>query len=141
MQRFLTNRQLVQNVADLDTSGRKAALEFQMKEDRYGFVGSIVVGRPGLVSKIPLLLLLGYATAFASVAHEWIFLILNAVKIPKGWLDLYCQLYLTYKVVLCLFFVFATDPLLSKLRIDLENTGLGQVRACADDVGIVVFQL
>ena len=98
-QRFLkeaslaADRQLVQNVVDLDAVGRTAALNSQIKEDQYGFNESISAGRPGLVNRIPLLLLLDYAAAFASVAHEWIFLILQAVKILKGWANLIERLY------------------------------------------------
>ena len=28
-----------------------------------------------------------------------------------------------------------------KLRIDIENTGFGHVKACADDVGILLYKL
>jgi hypothetical protein len=38
-------------------------------------------------------------------------------------------------------FVFAIDPLLYKLRLDIEDTGLGHIRACADDVGICLYKL
>ena len=84
----------MQNVVDLDYHSRVAAFEFQ-KEDpisKNSFT-DLVVKHPGRVNAIPLLLLLDYAAASASVAHSWMFMILEAIRILKGWLNLIESLY------------------------------------------------
>ena len=45
------------------------------------------------MNAIPILLLLDYAAAFASVAHEWIFMVLKSIKLPRGWFNLVRCLY------------------------------------------------
>ena len=161
---FSGGRQLTQNVSDLDFEGRRAAFNFQKAYGGYKFDSDIQVGHSGTIGKIPLLLLLDFAAAFASVAHAWMFLVLQAIGFPKGWLNvvecLYdgCEAYgeslegfvWLFSIISGILqgcplsgslFVFIIDPLLFLLRTHIENTGLGHVRACADDVGICINEL
>ena len=71
----------------------KSAFSYQQKQDSYRFEGDIKIGHTGTVGKIPLLLFLDYAAAFTSVSHSWMFLVLNAIGLPKGWLNLIECLY------------------------------------------------
>ena len=115
----------------------------------------------GLLHSMPLLLLFDFAAAFPSVAHAWIFNVLLLINMPEGLYDLICALYKCNMAYMCTpagnkfifmilwgvlqgcplsgsLFVMAIDPLLHMFRIMLEDSALGAVRACADDIGIAL---
>ena len=124
----------------------------------------LAIAKEGLASFIPVVLLFDFAAAFPSVAHAWMFCVLKHIRIPKGLLvaikllyednqafmacgDQLLWLYLIVSGVLqgCplsgSLFVVTIDPLLALFKKKLEDTGLGRVRTCADDIGIALREL
>ena len=142
---FIRGRQLIHNVLDLDTDGRCLA----MQEDRHA--KSVFV-------------FWDFAAAFPSLAHGWIHLILSASESPDGLLEAIKGIYFFNfaKISLSSSFIFAfailsgvlqgcplsgsifavsLDPFLRWMEKDIEATGRGTVRACADDIGAALGAL
>ena len=163
---FVANRQLVQNAVDLDFSSRLDALEYTHTQDLKGFNfwSELMVTQFGLLNSIPVALLFDYASAFPSVSHAWIRYLLLLISIPDGIFSLIMAMYnknkafmLTPDGIMFMFyilcgvlqgcplsgslFVMVIDPLLFMLKIHIEDTGLGIVRACADDIGVSLRKL
>ena len=105
-----------------------------------------------------------FEAAFPSVIHEWIWLVLHHRKMPADYIRVFQSLYknaiATYEhngniFVLIRFlsgviqgcpasaFLFnnAIDPFLASFDKALRSRHAGIVRACADDIGIVLKQL
>ena len=154
---FVSGRQLSQNTVDLDFHGRKHALEYFGKSNLKE-TDMLRVPTKGIAEMIPLLLLFDYAAAFPSVAHAWLFLVLDAIKLWRGFRTAIKRLYkgnrafgecngllsfmfeiLTGVLQGCplsgTLFVLAIDPLLWMFRIQINSA---VVRACADDVGVAL---
>jgi len=104
------------------------------------------------------MVLFDFATAFPSIVHEWIFLVLEARGLPKGLIDFFqCVYFLNCALtsignsdtfLLWYFsgvlqgcpgsaFIFNVilDPLLAAFAQVISLPGRGIVRACADDIG------
>ena len=136
---FCPDRQLVQNVLDLDTASRVHSM-----------------ASPSF--KIPILAFWDFAAAFPSVFHAWVLLAVQAYQLPLGLVELirgiyfmnmaylqvkgtFIYLYMIVTGVLqgCplsgMIFDIGLDPFLRWMEKDIERTGLGTIRACADDIG------
>ena len=144
---FVQTRNLGRNVVDLDALARRASFEGQDNSD------------------YPMLITLDFGAAFASVARTWIWRVLEASSLPKGYVT---ALKAAYRWVACyaaskgqdtneatlLFFVNSgilqgcptsglvwavlSHPFLAGIDRMLQRQALGWVRACADDIGIVL---
>ena len=108
--------------------------------------------------QLAILAFFDFATAFPSVAHEWLFVVLEALGAPK-WLINYISglystnntYYLTSSGKTFLFailsgvlqgcpmsatlFLFAIDPFLVHFEQSLSRKYEGAIRVCADDIG------
>ena len=162
---FIFERQLLQNVVDLDFSCRESSLDFNARNPYWKFTEDLSLVRKGIVGMLPVLLLFDFAAAFPSVSHKWLRAVLVACKIPLGILNLFDCLYTGNEgycsvsggevrwifSVLCgvlqgcplsgSLFVIAIDPLLYQFHKKLCAPTLATVRACADDIGAVLKQL
>jgi len=161
---FVKDRQLVQNVVDLDFESRASALRYGARSGSAKFECDLSIVIDGCIGHLPVLVLFDFAAAFPSVAHSWIRAVLLCIQLPKGILNAFDALYSRNEaywecggVQHWLFtvlagvlqgcplsgslFVIAIDPLLflfSKFIIDPMK---GRVAACADDVGVVLNEL
>jgi hypothetical protein len=160
---FVPTRNFVQNVIELDVDSRKCSLL------RDAPLGPTPPPRPGVrpllpardasppARLLPALLTWDFATAFPSVAHQALWIVLRAMAIPTGLINLFKSMYWFASARACsdpskiLFFVFRgviqgcalsgllftwlLDPFLCWMVAVLESRGLGLVRACADDIG------
>ena len=158
---FIHGRQLVQNPVDLDHSARLSSLRYASKHDEpRNFAADITIPLKGCLGLLPLLLLFDYAAAFPSVAHWWIFAVLKFAGAPTGFINAVKTLYTDNKGYYTVgglrnflfmvtsgvlqgcplsgsLFVFAIDPLLRHFKTYIDSKGVGKVRACADDLGMV----
>ncbi len=139
---FIRGRQLLGNVADLDAASH---------------VASFAVYR----GRFALLILFDIAAAFPSLAHDWLFATLTAMQMPSGFFNLISCMYtvncsfgvrsgqdLPLFLIMCgvmqgcplsgTLFALALNPFLVWLGTALEVPQLGTVRACADDIGVVL---
>ena len=94
MQRgFVGDRQLLQNAVDLDQASRVAAHLYSAGDDACKF-SEILFSRPDIdIGNVPVTVLWDYVAAFPSVAHAWLFLVLEAIKLPAGLLNVVRALY------------------------------------------------
>jgi len=167
MQRgFIHGRQLAQNVIDLDFSSRMFALDFYSGISNPTPMGidtfeMFVVPSAGIVKDLPLTVLFDFASAFPSVAHAWLFAVLEAIRLWPAFLRAIRNLYkgnLAYGrlsgLLRFLFpilagvlqgcplsgtlFAFVADPLLWMFRMQMNSA---VVRACADDIGAALRKL
>ena len=99
-----------------------------------------------------------FATAFPSVFHEWIFLVMKARKLPDGLIeffqciyflnaalgsngvnDIFLLWYLSGVLQGCpgsaFIFNMLLDPFLEAFARVITTYGRGIIRACADDIG------
>ena len=142
---FVPGRQLVANVVDLDTHAR-------------------VHGMQSDVSDHSVLSLFGFAAAFPSLGHSWIFACLLAFGVPEGAADLIGSIY-HFNIALAavggaftpLLFIFSgvlqgcplsgflfamgIDPFLAWMYIVLGLPGLATIRVCAGDLGASLRRL
>lgn len=81
---FIHGRQLAQNVIDLDYHARLDAFDFFGARQ---FLKLIHISSIGMVSRMPLTLLYGFASASPSVAHAWLFCVLEAIEIWQAFLN------------------------------------------------------
>ena len=148
---FVPGRQLIENIVDLDTEGRIYGMK----------AASSFAGGSGCC---PILAFWDFAAAFPSVAHAWLFLVLEARGVPDGFLavivamyDMVCAFAVADGCTTFLFwiltgvlqgcplsgmlFAIIMDPFLVKFEMDICSTGKGCVRACADDVGAALSSL
>ena len=114
-------------------------------------------------SNIPIGLLFDFASAFPSVRQAWLMLVLTVLKVPQGILNFIGSLYRgnqaylrTGGFELFLFevisgvlqgcplsgslFVMLMDPLLFSFQHFVVSQGLGNVYACADDIGMSLLR-
>jgi hypothetical protein len=136
---FLVGRNFVNNIVDLDTFARIFACD------------------PNLF--FPLLVFFDFGSAFASLVQSWLFITLKAIHFPDGAYNIISALYhqvaafgriagsssrflfliLSGIIQGCPLagtcFALAIDPFLSKFKQEIEDRGLGIIRACADDIG------
>ena len=75
-------------MVDLHFASRKQAFIAQRDLGNFKFADDINVKLTGLVNAIPILVLFDYASTFPSVAHEWMLLVLKAIRIPYGILNI-----------------------------------------------------
>ena len=158
---FVSGRQFLKNVVDLDCDMRVNALEYCDK-NIYRELDSIKLsGR--FFSNIPIGLLFDFASAFPSVRQAWLMLVLTVLKVPQGILNFVRALYKGNKAFLrsggfeiFLFevisgvlqgcplsgslFVILMDPLLFSFQHFVVSQGLGSVYACADDIGMSLIR-
>jgi hypothetical protein len=157
---FIYERQLAQNIVDLDFYGRKHAFQFRSEYDSRE-AGLIVIPTLGVAAALPLLVLYDFASAFPSVAHAWLFAVLRAIRLWSAYLKAIRRLYTGNKayaskggILVFMFpilsgilqgcplsgtlFVFVIDPLLWMFRCHLNKA---IIRACADDVGAALRRL
>jgi len=157
---FIHGRQLVQNVLDLDFHLRAMAFGFRQDHSVHS-PGTIEVPTIGIAATIPLGVLYDFASAFPSVGHEWLLLVMEAIKIWRAFL---CAIKCLYAdnhayaddggMIIYLFpilsgilqgcplsgtlFVFVVDPLLWMFRKQINSA---IIRACADDIGAALRRL
>ena len=77
---FVAGRQLLQNVVDIDTSARIQAIKCQTNRKQFSFDDTI---HPSSVKDLAIIALFDFFAAFPSVAHQWLFLVLHAIKAPE----------------------------------------------------------
>ena len=80
-------------MVDLDHASRLDAFRGQQRLGLHKFEEDLGVKLPGMLNFIPALVLFDFARAFPSVAHEWLFLVLKAIDILKGLLNLISGMY------------------------------------------------
>ena len=146
---FVKGRQLLQNVVDLDALARILSMNASMFNS----------GADLNKLKVAILAFFDFAAAFPSVAHQWLFIALEASGAPSWFYNYVKALYSandTYhmnshgKQFLFAFlagvlqgcplsatlFLFAINPFLVHFEQALQGKYNGEVRACADDIGI-----
>jgi len=161
---FVEGRVLTQNPVDLDSESRRLSFEFYRNRDPREYWSEIQMAQLGLVNALPLIVLFDFAAAFPSVAHAWLRAVLVAIKVPTGLLNVFDGLYHTNTAFWNIdgqtrflfhilsgvlqgcplsgsLFVIAIDPLLFQFRRQVMDPLLGQVRACADDIGAALARL
>lgn len=79
---FVSGRQLVQNVVDLDYAGRAGALRYGASRQGYAFDSDLSLSKDGCIGRLPLLALFDFASAFPSVAHAWMRAVLLCIHFP-----------------------------------------------------------
>ena len=149
---FVRGRQLPQNPVDLDRSARVDAFRCQCDRRATAFECMIPTHS---IPKLACFLLLDFATAFASVAHQWLFSVLEAVAMPHGFVSIIRNRYLPttlfimqegsayplFRLEGCVMrgcplsevlFLLAIDPLLWLLAKAIVAPGFG--RACSDNI-------
>ena len=141
---FTRDRQLIENALDVDTASR-------------------CFGWGGLRGKVPVAVYYDFLAAFPSLGHLWLFLTLTIFHIPAGAFNFVAQLYalnLAFDAsdlsspifafmigvlqgcpLSALLFTLALDSWLRAVTAVLDSTGDGIVRACADDIAVVVADL
>ena len=68
---FISGRQLLQNVVDLDVHSRINALQLQQSQN-HSFYQEFNEAVQHLIKCIPVTVLFDYASAFPSISHKWI---------------------------------------------------------------------
>ena len=155
---FIHGRILIQNVVDLDFHARMQAFDFFSERKK---MQMIHISSKGMVNSLPFLLLWDFASAFPSVAHAWLFSVLDAIKLWRGFVTGIRNLYSGNKaygqsggVMVFMFmivsgvlqgcplsgtlFVLVIDPLLWSFKKKLSST---VIRTCADDIGMALRRL
>ena len=155
---FIHGRILIQNAVDLDFYARLQAFDFFAGRK---YLKMIHISSIGMLNTLPFLILWDYASAFPSVAHAWLFCVLEAVKLWSGFITGIKNLYtgnMAYGqaggILLFLFeilsgvlqgcplsgtlFVLVIDPLLWAFKAKLSST---IIRTCADDIGMALRKL
>jgi hypothetical protein len=155
---FIHLRQLGQNIIDLDFSARLQAFDFY--KDKLT-LDMFIIPSVGVAGDIPLLVLFDFASAFPSVAHAWLFCVLDAVRLWPAFVRAIKNLYkgneafcITGGVLMHMFsilsgvlqgcplsgslFVLVVDRLLWMFRVQVSSA---VIRACADDIGAALRRL
>ena len=150
---FVTGRNFLNNIMDLDSAGRIYSMIFQS-----------LCSAPSNPSNIPILGAFDFETAFPSVIHAWIWLVLTVRKLPPDYIRLFKGIYHnasavfhhgSQKITIIKFlsgvlqgcpgsaFLFnnALDPFLILFHATLREGNRGIIRACADDIGTVLARL
>ena len=119
---------------------------------------------PLLASLLAITALFDFAAAFPSIIHEWIFLVLEAIQAPRGFINLVRSMYTNVEAygnsegnLVFLFdvhggvlqgcplsaalFNFAIDPLLWMFEQLLVQPLLATIKACADDIAAALGKL
>ena len=145
---FVPDRNFLNNLIDLDSSARIYSTHF----DHQGYSA---IDNPGLIPTLPLY---DFEAAFPSVDHEWIFLVLAAVRMPVFFINLCRAMYANARAVThtymglvivleflsgvlqgcpgsAFLFNLALDPFLISFDLELKKKKAGLLRACADDIG------
>ena len=140
---FTKGRQLIQNVLDLDTFSRLAALRPELK---------------------PILVLFDFASAFPSVFHCWLMAVMVHCGAPQGLRNIVQALYTANNAFVqtesgyvflfsilsgvlqgCPFsgaiFSMCVEPFVRRIYAMVDAVSLGASRICADDIGIVLNRL
>ena len=136
---FLPGRNFVDNIVDLDAYARIYASDSSLF--------------------LPLLAFWDFGSAFPSLIHEWLFIILRVIGFPTGAYNIISALYaevvaigriagsfsrVLFRILSGIIqgcplagtcFALSMDPFLVKFKIEVEDQGLGTMRACADDIG------
>ena len=149
---FVPGRQLLQNVVDLDYHNRAQSIAVNAAHPVFD---------PKSVDpafQVAVLVFFDFATAFASIAHEFIFLVLRFANAPDWFINFVRSLYSfnhTFQMtadgkhllfnIMCgvlqgcplssTLFVMCINPFLEHMDQSIFARNLGVVRACADDVG------
>ena len=158
---FVPGRQLLQNPVDIDTCSRINAFICMARRS----VSTIDAPLdPLLASLLAITALFDFAAAFPSIIHEWIFLVLEAIQAPRGFINLVRSMYTNVEAygnsegnLVFLFdvhggvlqgcplsaalFNFAIDPLLWMFEQLLVQPLLATIKACADDIAAALGKL
>ena len=139
---FTPKRNFIDNVVDLDACARVAAIQ----NDQF----------------LPLLASFDYASAFPSLAQEFMIAVFEHNGMPIGLINFAKGIYFIVYAFLAAsqggyflfliirgviqgcplagaFFCMAADPTIYSIQHSLEPDGVG--RACADDLGVVLFDI
>ena len=144
---FIPERQLVDNIVDVDTGMRTA-----------GTAGRLF--SPLKPEKTPIGLFLDFAAAFLSVCQAWITLVVKRLGLPSGLVNLILGIYSDnrafhkgsdeplYIIISGILqgcpmsgtiFAWCLNPCLNNMVRAVQGNGL--VRACADDIALVLRSL
>ncbi len=157
---FVPGRQLLQNVVDLDYHARHVGLMV------HGHNAAAVptIGLDSPLFRLALLAFFDFATAFPSVAHAWLFLVVQFSNPPKWFHNFIKVLYSinsTYSMdvegkhfmfyiwsgvlqgcpLSATLFLMCINPFLIHFESSLNRVDGGIVRACADDIGASISRL
>ena len=151
---FVPGRQILQNVLEMDSMSRILAMRCMHSRSSTSLSNFLPHDS---VAKLACLALFDYQTAFPSVIHKWIFLVLGAIGAPEGFVNLVSSMYREVKAYMDLhgvpwylfdvmggvltgcplssvLFNFAIDPLLFFFLHLVIAPKLGRALACADDI-------
>jgi hypothetical protein len=149
---FVSGRNLLNNILDIDSAGRLYSLKFEDSAFRH------------VVSNTPAIVAMDFATAFPSIIHDWIWAVLRHRNLPEDFLKLFQGLYhnatatytyngtthtlITFKSGVlqgcpgsAFLFNNALDPFLYLITKTLRARAAGIARACADDIGLTLRRL
>ena len=148
---FVPGRQLIQNAVDLDYHARMFALQaYSHNSESSAFEFDMC--------RFAVLAFFDFAAAFPSVAHAWLFLVVQYADPPKWVANFIKNLYsfnmtfhMTSSGAEFLFYIWSgvlqgcplsatlflmcVNPFLLHFDLTLNRSELGVVRACADDIG------
>ena len=147
---FVPGRQLVQNILDIDSAGRIAALqaEASWSDD-------------SMITDVPAMVFFDFKAAFPSVSHDWLRTIIDRFELPLGFMsyvessysvntvhgriggELAFAIYVRAGVLqgdhlAGTLFVLAVWPFLLLMERKIDKVEVAVTRACADDVATVV---
>ena len=88
---FIHGRILTRNAVESYFYGRMQAFDFFSERKK---MEMIHISSKGMVNSLPFLLLWDFASAFPSVAHAWLFCVLDAIKLWKGFVTGIRSLYI-----------------------------------------------
>ena len=139
---FIAGRNFLNNIVDLDSFAR-------------------LFSDPSSKCSLPILCFFDFAAAFPSILHDYLMAIISKIGLPTGQRNAIhsfyrlCVSFLMSGNQLVFFtflfsgviqgcplsgslFAIAMDPILRLMQQKIEARALGHVRACADDIGIVL---
>ena len=154
---FVAGRNFLNNIVDLDSMGRILSMHFLNQKYH-----QLSIAQQAELS--PILPLYDMETAFPSVIHAWIFLVLRHRKVPKEYCTLFQACYINahaareYNGVRTIFLRFLSgvlqgcpgsaflfnnsiDPFIRNISNTLRTRKAGILRACADDLGAALRAL
>ena len=158
---FVPGRQLLQNPVDIDTCSRINAFLCMARRSVASLDAPL---DPLLASLLAITALFDFAAAFPSIIHQWIFLVLEAIQAPSGFINLVRSMYTNVEAygnadgnLVFLFavhggvlqgcplsaalFNFAIDPLLWMFDQWLVQPLHATIKACADDIAAAMGKL
>ena len=167
---FIAGRSFLNNIVDLDSFARLFSYPSKGEGGKSDGTAEVSIRFPpaGVSCRnnclLPILCFFDFAAAFPSILHDYLLAILSLIGLPSGQRNAIhsfyhlCVSFLMNGNQLMFFtfmlsgviqgcplsgslFAIALDPVLSLMNKKIEQRDLGHVRACADDIGIVLRSL